>query len=93
MNPGEDPEKTKEILARRIRDRRRKIGLTQENLAHLAQINRPHMSDIETGRSAPEIWTLVRIAGVLGTTSGQLLRGLKWTPSEDVSAYLKDPKG
>ena len=69
-----------------------KIGLSQENLARLARVNRSHMSDIETGKTEPGVWTVIRIAGVLGTTSSQLLRGLKWTPADRVSDYLKDAK-
>jgi transcriptional regulator with XRE-family HTH domain len=88
----EEPERARRLLGQRISRRRNSIGLSQENLARLAEVNRSHMSDIETGKKFPGVWTLIRIAGVLGTTSGQLQRGLKWTPTDRVSDYVKDPK-
>jgi transcriptional regulator with XRE-family HTH domain len=91
MNPEQEFARAKRVLGERIGRRRKKIGLSQENLARLAGVNRSHMSDIETGKTEPGVWTLIRIAGVLGTTSAQLLRGLKWTPTDNVSDYLKDP--
>jgi transcriptional regulator with XRE-family HTH domain len=89
---GEEFERAKKILGERIRRQRRKIGLNQENLALLADVDRSHMSSIETGKTDPGVWTLTRIAGVLGTTSSQLLWGLQWTPTDRVSDYVKDPE-
>lgn len=87
--PEEDPQRSKEILGERIRRCRDKIGLNQEDLAHLAQVDRSHMSSIETGKTEPGVLTLTRIAGVLGTTSGALMRNLRWTPTEKISDYVK----
>jgi transcriptional regulator with XRE-family HTH domain len=92
MNPEDEFERAKTLLGQRIGRRRKKIGLSQEDLAHLAHVNRSHLSDIETGKLAPGVWTVIRIAKVLGTTPAQLLRGLKWTPTDRVSDYLKDPE-
>ncbi|MBS1888475.1 MAG: helix-turn-helix transcriptional regulator [Actinobacteria bacterium] len=92
VSPEEDLVRAKRLLGERIRRRRKKVGLNQENLALLAQVDRSHMSTIETGKAWPGVWTLIRIAGVLGTTPARLLRGLKWTPADRVSDYIKKPE-
>jgi transcriptional regulator with XRE-family HTH domain len=91
VSPEEEFERAKRLLGERIKRRRRKMGLNQENLALLAGLDRSHMSSIETGKTEPGVWMLTRIAGVLGTTPSDLLRGMKWTPPDRVSDYLKKP--
>jgi transcriptional regulator with XRE-family HTH domain len=92
VSAEEEFERAKRLLGERIARRRRVVGLNQENLARLAQVDRSHMSTIENGKAEPGFWMLIRIASVLETTSGRLLRNLRWTPNERVSDYLKDPK-
>jgi DNA-binding XRE family transcriptional regulator len=52
--------------------------MSQEKLADLAEVDRKHMSSIETGKVEPGVLTLSRIAGVLETTVGQLMRKVTW---------------
>jgi transcriptional regulator with XRE-family HTH domain len=78
-----DFESAKKTVGERIRRRRKKCGLSQEELAASALVDRRHMSDIETGKTEPGFWTLTRIAGVLDTTASALLKGLKWNPESD----------
>jgi transcriptional regulator with XRE-family HTH domain len=78
-----DFESAKKVLGSRIRRRRDKLGLSQEELAALALVDRRHMSDIETGKAEPGFWTLTRICSVLDTTTPMFLRGLKWDPDSD----------
>jgi transcriptional regulator with XRE-family HTH domain len=92
VSPEEEFERAKRLLGERIRRRRNKMGLSQEDLAFLAGLDRSHMSSIETGKTEPGFWRTTRIAGVLGTTPSDLLRGFKWTPTEPVSDYLKKPE-
>jgi len=87
-SPEEEAKRVKRILGARISRRRDKLGLNQEELAHLAKVDRSHMSSIETGKTEPGVWTLMRIAGVLETTSGTLLKSLKSTPTERASDYI-----
>jgi transcriptional regulator with XRE-family HTH domain len=91
VSPEEEFERAKRLLGGRISRRRLRMGLNQENLAFLAGLDRSHMSSIETGKTEPGVWNLTRIAGVLGTTPSDLLRGIKWTPTDRVSDYLKNP--
>lgn len=92
MTPEEEANRVKKILGQRISRRRRKFGLAQDQLAYLAVVDRSHMSSIETGKTEPGIWTLTRIAGVLETSSSQLLRGLKSSPDKTASEYVSETK-
>jgi DNA-binding XRE family transcriptional regulator len=57
--------------------------MTQEKLAHLAEIDRKHMGTIEAGKADPRFTTLVSIAGALGMTIANLTPGFAFEPSED----------
>jgi len=61
-------------LARRIRERREQLGLTQDRLAQRMGVCSPRVSDLERGVSKdPKLSTLRRLAKVLETTVGGLL--------------------
>jgi transcriptional regulator with XRE-family HTH domain len=92
VTPEEEAKRAKETLGRRIRDRRRKFGLPQDQLASHAHVDRSHLSSIETGKTEPGIWTLMRIAGVLETTASQLLSGLKSSPEKTASEHVAETK-
>lgn len=59
-------------LGTNIREARRRKGITQENLAHSARINRGHMSVIERGKGDPRVKTIIRIANKLGVRAKDL---------------------
>ena len=92
MGPEEEAKRVKEVLGKRISRLRKRFGMNQEELADLAKVDRSHMSSIETGKTEPGVWTLMRIAAVLETTSGQLLKNLKSTPNERASEYMTRKK-
>lgn len=52
-------------IASKIRDRRLALGLTQEQLSFVTGLRPNHISMIETGRKAPTVATLKRIAKAL----------------------------
>lgn len=64
------------VLGRRIAALRKKKGWTQTDMADALDMNRGHISDIETGKEAPGLITLQIIARGLGTTMARLLSGL-----------------
>ncbi|MHB8657798.1 MAG: substrate-binding domain-containing protein [Solirubrobacteraceae bacterium] len=51
-----------------LRERRRKSGLTQAELASRAQVSRQLVAAVEAGRHAPAVDAAIRLAGVLGAS-------------------------
>jgi transcriptional regulator with XRE-family HTH domain len=62
------------VLGDILYERRIARGLTQQELAEAAGIQRTYISDIERGRRNVTVFVLTRIAVALGTTLGQLFR-------------------
>lgn len=60
-------------IGKRIKEARKKKGMTQVQLADAAQISRSYLGDLEGDRYNPSVDTLQKIAAVLDTTSGVLL--------------------
>ena len=56
-----------------IRDRRREVGLTQEELAGSAGVERSNMGKIERGENNLSVLNLVRIAEALDCKAGDIL--------------------
>jgi DNA-binding XRE family transcriptional regulator len=61
---------------------RKEAGLSQEELARRAALNRTQISLLENSQRTPRIDTVVKVAGALGVDPAALLRGMRWTPSE-----------
>ncbi len=59
-------------LGQRIRDRRKRLSFTQEELAEKAGIGGSYLSMIERGQRTPHVETLARIAFALGIALSQL---------------------
>ena len=57
-------------LGQRIRDLRRKRGLTQEKLAELVDLSVPYISHLERGTKKPSLAVLIRLAECFGRYSG-----------------------
>lgn len=49
----------------KIKERRQKLGITQEHIANALDVNPSHISNIECGRANPSLTALVKIANVL----------------------------
>lgn len=60
-------------LSRNIAKRRNELGLTQAQLAERLDVDSETVSRFERGRHAPSLLTLERLAGLLYTTTGELL--------------------
>jgi len=54
--------------AEKVLERRRKLGLTQRELANAAGLTQQAVSYIERGGGVPKVTSMVRIARALGTT-------------------------
>ena len=62
-------------LGERIREARKRAGMSQELLAERMEVSRQAVAKWESGRSAPSAERLYRLAEVLGTTPQHLLQG------------------
>ena len=62
-------------VGRNIRTLRTRAGITQDQLAEKLYVSRQTVSNYETGRSQPDLDTLVRLAAALGTDAGALIYG------------------
>ncbi len=62
-------------IGKNIRDARDRKGLTQDELAAQLFVTRQTVSNYETGRTRPDIDTIVRLAELLGTDANTILYG------------------
>ncbi len=65
----------KHLIGTRIMQRRKALGLTQEQLAEKTNISKNHLSSIERGKHAPTIELLFRLCNVTGETPDYYLIG------------------
>jgi XRE family transcriptional regulator, regulator of sulfur utilization len=56
-----------------VRAARTEDGIAQEELAHLAGVERSHMGKIERGEHMPTLAMILKIAQALGRSSGELM--------------------
>lgn len=77
-----------------LREVRRRAGLSQEELGFRADLHRTAVSQLERGERVPGADTVVRLAGVLRTSPGDLLVGLEWDPvAYTAGGYRLPPSG
>jgi len=65
-----------DFLAQRIRDFRKKRGLTLEQLADRSQLTQSVLSKVENTRVTPSLAALSRIAEALGVSLSELVSGI-----------------
>jgi transcriptional regulator with XRE-family HTH domain len=66
-------QRIEEILARRVRERRRKRGLTLNQFSKLCTVSVAMLSKIENAKVSPPISTYAKISKALGISLGELL--------------------
>jgi transcriptional regulator with XRE-family HTH domain len=62
------------VVGGNVRRLRQQRALTQEQLAHEAQLDLTYVGGIERGRRNPSLLVIVRLATVLGVDPIELLR-------------------
>lgn len=67
-------------LGGRMRDVRKGLGISQEELAHLSGMHRTYVSSVERGERNISVLNLLSLAGVLGVDAGDLVAGLTRKP-------------
>ena len=60
-------------LGKRIRELRKKRGISQEKLAELASVHENHIRRIERGEANPSYLVVLRIARALGVKPSELV--------------------
>lgn len=66
-------EDVRAILARNLRLARARVGVSQEELASRAEVDRTYVSGIERGVRNPTVTIVARLAAELQTTASALL--------------------
>ena len=60
-------------LARNIKMAREKTEMSQEELAHKAELYRTYVNHIESSRYSPSAYVIYKIAKVLGISTSEIL--------------------
>lgn len=60
-------------LGQVIRDRRKSLGLSQENLAFNSELHRTYISQIERGLKSPTVETMFKLCKALGVRPSELI--------------------
>ena len=60
----------------RVRDLRQRLGISQEELAHRAALDRTYISSLERGHRNVALVNICRLAAALSVDPGELLSGL-----------------
>jgi transcriptional regulator with XRE-family HTH domain len=71
-----------ERFAANLRQARTKVGISQEELGHRCDLHRTEISLLERAGREPRLATIVKLAGSLETTPGELCTGIAWSPSK-----------
>ena len=78
----------RDILAKNIKENRRKLGLSQEKLAEKAGISTPFLAMIEVSRKFPTPGVLEKLAGALEIKNHQLF-AVSPSPAEELERLHK----
>lgn len=77
------------IIGKRIRARRRGLGMSQEALAERAGLHYTYIGQIERGEKNPSIETMLKLCGALDTTIEKLFEKIGDGAEEDDSIPLQ----
>lgn len=79
-------------LGEKIRNLRKRSGMSQEKLAELMGISRQSVAKWESGQSSPSSANLFKLADILGTTTVSLLASEDESPGAEIAGTLGDGK-
>ncbi len=65
------------LFGARLRELRQRAGISQEELAHRAGVDRTYVSSCERGRRNLTLEAIVKFAAALGVKPSELLAGLE----------------
>lgn len=84
---SEDDRKTRsrevaERLGENLRRARRRVGLSQEQVAVRASLHRTEVGLLERGGRVARVDTLIQLAGAISVPPSELIDGIAWTPGD-----------
>jgi len=79
-------------LGKRIKERRKTLGLTQQQLAESLGVTPQHISVIEQDKRTPSLSSLARMAEQLGVTVDFLVVGKEGTVTSVITAIKADER-
>jgi transcriptional regulator with XRE-family HTH domain len=71
-----------ERFAANLRQARTRMGISQEELGYRCELHRTEISLLERAGREPRLATIVKLAGALETTPGELCTGIGWLPEK-----------
>ncbi len=77
---GKGPTPLPREFGDRVRRLRGDLGLSQEDLAHRAGINRTYIGSLEAGQRNISLNNIARLAAALGVDAVELVKGLQALP-------------
>lgn len=63
-----------------LRRVRRRVGLSQDELAARASLHRTEIGMLENGQRVARITTMIQLAGAMGIDPAELIAGIAWSP-------------
>ena len=77
-------------IGKRIKERRQKLEMTQQELAKAVGVTPQHISAIEQDKRAPSLFTLAKLAEELGVTIDHLVTGKESVITDVIAAIRGD---
>lgn len=77
------------LIAKRIREERKSVGLSIEKLAEAADIGASFLAYIETEGRKPSLTTIAKLADALDIPVEKLFKGLPPRPSRGDERYIR----
>ena len=81
-----------ERFAANLRRARTTAGISQEELGNRCDLHRTEISLLERAGREPRLGTIVKLAGALETTPGDLCAGISWAPASHRFEVKQPPR-
>ena len=87
---GEDAERSAVEVGNRIREEREGLGISQEELARRIFVSRQTVSNWETGKTYPDVQSLLLLSNLFGASVDSLVKGDVEAMQEEMENYELD---
>lgn len=83
--PMPPSDEMRERFGANLREARRRLGISQYELAFRSDLALHSVSLLELGKKLPRIDSFIRLAGALEITPTELTAGIRWMPGEVIA--------